>query len=160
MDSKSLFLYWHKIDLSRAILSSYAMPSHHTHHPLSSLIICHALPPHKPSPLISHSMPCPPATHTIPSHLSSYAMPSHHTHHPLSSLIACHALPPHTPSPLISHHMPCPPTTHHFLNRFGAPPEWVIFNEVVHSKHTMIREISKIDPRWLLEIASHYFTIK
>ena len=46
------------------------------------------------------------------------------------------------------------------LNRFGAPPEWVIFNEVVHSKQTMIREISKIDPKWLLEIAGHYFTIK
>lgn len=50
---------------------------------------------------------------------------------------------------------------HFFLIwRFGAPPEWVIFNEVVHSKQTMIREISKIDPKWLLEIAGHYFTIK
>ena len=47
-----------------------------------------------------------------------------------------------------------------YHNRFGAPPEWVLFNEVVHSKQTMIRELTKIDPKWLLEIAGHYFTIK
>ena len=43
---------------------------------------------------------------------------------------------------------------------FGAPPEWVIFNEVVHSKTAQMREITKIDPKWLLTEAHHYYSVK
>jgi ATP-dependent RNA helicase DDX35 len=44
------------------------------------------------------------------------------------------------------------------LSRFGAPSEWVIFHEVTHGDaSTDIREVSKIEPRWLLEFAHHYY---
>jgi HrpA-like RNA helicase len=44
------------------------------------------------------------------------------------------------------------------LARFGAPSEWVIFHEVTHGDtSTEIREVSKIEPRWLLEFAHHYY---
>jgi ATP-dependent RNA helicase DDX35 len=44
------------------------------------------------------------------------------------------------------------------LARYGAPPEWVVFNDMVHTKDALIRDVTKIDPRWLLEIAPHYYT--
>jgi ATP-dependent RNA helicase DDX35 len=45
--------------------------------------------------------------------------------------------------------------------RFGAPPEWVIYNEVhVGNATTLLREVTKIDPKWLAELAPHYFNIK
>lgn len=44
--------------------------------------------------------------------------------------------------------------------KFGAPPEWVIYNEVHLSRTTQLREITKIDPRWLTELAPHYYTVK
>lgn len=44
--------------------------------------------------------------------------------------------------------------------KFGAPPEWVVFHDVIHTKASQIREISKIEPRWLLEQAPHYYTTK
>ena len=46
------------------------------------------------------------------------------------------------------------------LARFGAPPEWVIFNDVVHTKHAMIREVTRIDPHWLIDFASHFYQLK
>jgi ATP-dependent RNA helicase DDX35 len=46
------------------------------------------------------------------------------------------------------------------LARFGAPPEWVIFNDVIHSKSAMIREVTRIEPTWLIDIASHYYMLK
>jgi ATP-dependent RNA helicase DDX35 len=44
--------------------------------------------------------------------------------------------------------------------KFGAPPEWVIYNEVHLSRSTQLREVTKIDPRWLTEIAPHYYNVK
>lgn len=44
--------------------------------------------------------------------------------------------------------------------KFGAPPEWVVYNEVHLSRTTQLREITKIDPRWLTELAPHYYTLK
>lgn len=41
--------------------------------------------------------------------------------------------------------------------RFGTLPEWVIFHDVLHTSDIFIREITKIEPRWLLELASHYY---
>jgi len=46
------------------------------------------------------------------------------------------------------------------LARFGAPPEWVIFNDVVHTKYAMIREVTRIDPHWLIDFASHFYALK
>lgn len=44
------------------------------------------------------------------------------------------------------------------LSRFGVPSEWVIFHEVTHGDaSTDIREVTKIEPRWLLECAHHYY---
>jgi HrpA-like RNA helicase len=43
-------------------------------------------------------------------------------------------------------------------SRFGRLPEWVIFHELVHHKSAQIRDITKVEPRWLLEIAPHYYT--
>eukprot|EP01031_Cornospumella_fuschlensis_P027321 gene27321-33006_t len=46
------------------------------------------------------------------------------------------------------------------VEQFGAPPEWVIYHEVIHSKATYIREISKIEPLWLHELAQHYYNLQ
>jgi ATP-dependent RNA helicase DDX35 len=43
------------------------------------------------------------------------------------------------------------------LSRFGAPPEWVIFHDVVHTNTAQIRDVTKIEPLWLLELASSYY---
>lgn len=39
-------------------------------------------------------------------------------------------------------------------------PDWVIFHEVVTTTKDYMREVTKIDPKWLLEIAPHYYEIK
>jgi ATP-dependent RNA helicase DDX35 len=46
------------------------------------------------------------------------------------------------------------------VEQFGAPPEWVVYHEVIHSKATYIREISKIEPMWLHELAGHYYNLR
>lgn len=46
------------------------------------------------------------------------------------------------------------------LAKFGAPAEWVIYNEVHLSRTTQIREVTKIDARWLAELAPHYYNVK
>jgi ATP-dependent RNA helicase DDX35 len=46
------------------------------------------------------------------------------------------------------------------VSQFGAPPEWVIFNEIFLSKSAQIRDVSVIDAKWLLELAPHYYTAK
>lgn len=45
------------------------------------------------------------------------------------------------------------------LSRFGAPPEWVLFNDIVYLKEPLIRDVTRIEPRWLLDIAPHYYTL-
>lgn len=44
--------------------------------------------------------------------------------------------------------------------RFGTPPEWIVYNVISLAKVTQLREVSKIDPKWLLELAPHYYNIK
>ena len=53
-------------------------------------------------------------------------------------------------------------TPHHtsIYTKFGTPPEWVIFNDVLHTNVAEMREVCKIDPRWLLELAHHFYTSK
>jgi ATP-dependent RNA helicase DDX35 len=43
------------------------------------------------------------------------------------------------------------------IARFGAPPEWVVFHDVVHTDTILIREVSRIQPMWLIELAEHYY---
>ena len=45
--------------------------------------------------------------------------------------------------------------------QLGSPPEWVIFGEVFLTKdEVQMREVSKIDPLWLVQLAEHYYTLK
>lgn len=43
------------------------------------------------------------------------------------------------------------------LARFGQAPEWIVFNDVVLTSTEYIRECSVIDPRWLLQLAPHFY---
>ncbi|CAE7573333.1 dhx8 [Symbiodinium microadriaticum] len=43
------------------------------------------------------------------------------------------------------------------IARFGSPPEWVVFHDVVHTDTILIREVSRIQPMWLIELAEHYY---
>jgi ATP-dependent RNA helicase DDX35 len=45
------------------------------------------------------------------------------------------------------------------LAHFGTPPEWVIYNEIVQSQEPQMRDISKVEPLWLHEFASHYYQL-
>ncbi len=43
------------------------------------------------------------------------------------------------------------------ISKFGISPDWVIFIDLIHTKSAQIRNITKINPTWLLEIAPHYY---
>jgi len=52
------------------------------------------------------------------------------------------------------------------LARFGAPPPWIVFSEAVlmsehgsgvRAKHTTVRLVSAVDPRWLIEESPHFW---
>ena len=45
------------------------------------------------------------------------------------------------------------------IANYGILPEWIIYSQVIHSKTTQIRDITKIEPLWLIEIANHYFSV-
>lgn len=52
------------------------------------------------------------------------------------------------------------PHTSSILSHFGAYPEWIIFHEAIHTKNmTQIRDVTRIDPMWLLEMAPHYYKV-
>jgi len=44
------------------------------------------------------------------------------------------------------------------LAKFGAPPEFVLFSTYVFTGNPYIRDCSRIDGRWLLELAPHFYT--
>ena len=46
------------------------------------------------------------------------------------------------------------------IAKFGVPPEWVIYNDVVQSKLPQLRDLTCVDPLWLIELANHYYTVK
>lgn len=37
--------------------------------------------------------------------------------------------------------------------------EWVLYHDIVQSKVPMMRDVSRIDPRWLIEQARHYYDV-
>jgi ATP-dependent RNA helicase DDX35 len=52
------------------------------------------------------------------------------------------------------------PHSSSIIANYGALPEWIIFHEAIYTKDTpQMREISKIDPMWLLELAPHYYKV-
>lgn len=42
---------------------------------------------------------------------------------------------------------------------YGAPPEWVIYGEVLCEKAPMMRDLTRIDPHWLVEMAPQYYIV-
>jgi len=47
------------------------------------------------------------------------------------------------------------------IAQLGTPPEWVVFSEVHLTKDCpQMREVSKVDPQWLVTLAEHYYTLK
>ena len=44
------------------------------------------------------------------------------------------------------------------LSKFGAPPEWIIFHDIVYTDCAQIRDVTKIEALWLLELAGSYYT--
>lgn len=55
--------------------------------------------------------------------------------------------------------MKAPHTTHCHPSSslFEEPPEWVIYHELVLTSKEFMRNLIVIDPKWLLEIAPHYY---
>ena len=45
------------------------------------------------------------------------------------------------------------------IGRFNAPPEWIIYQEVLKGDIVTVKEISPIHPRWLVQLASHYYDL-
>ncbi|CAG2174775.1 unnamed protein product [Oppiella nova] len=37
------------------------------------------------------------------------------------------------------------------------PPKWVVFHEVLHTSQQFMRDVTPIDPKWLTELAPHYY---
>ena len=55
------------------------------------------------------------------------------------------------------------PHSRSMIGRYTQLPEWILYNEIVHTnmKEEVItlREVSKLHPRWLMEYASHYYSL-
>ncbi|CAM9160360.1 unnamed protein product [Choristocarpus tenellus] len=43
------------------------------------------------------------------------------------------------------------------LAHFGSPPEWIVFHEVTKTSQLFARDVSAVDPRWLIELAPHFY---
>ncbi|XP_009628219.1 pre-mRNA-splicing factor ATP-dependent RNA helicase DEAH10 isoform X3 [Nicotiana tomentosiformis] len=43
---------------------------------------------------------------------------------------------------------------------FRAKPECIIFNELVHTNHSYVRNVSRIDYLWLVELAPHLYALQ
>lgn len=43
------------------------------------------------------------------------------------------------------------------LAKFGAPPEFVIFDQYVSMTHAYLKNCSRVNPRWLIELAPHFY---
>lgn len=42
---------------------------------------------------------------------------------------------------------------------FSRPPEWVVYHELVMTSKEYMREITAIDPKWLVEVAPNFFQV-
>ena len=52
-----------------------------------------------------------------------------------------------------SHTVHCHPSS----SMFEALPKWVIYHELVLTTKEYMRSVIELDPKWLLEIAPHYY---
>ena len=53
------------------------------------------------------------------------------------------------------------PTSVFSSNDFSSqPPEWVIYHELEHMKRPTVRIVSKVDPKWFLELSSKYYGVQ
>jgi len=43
------------------------------------------------------------------------------------------------------------------LAKYGAPAEWVVFHDVVLTTEPFLRDCSRIQPLWLMELAPHFY---
>ncbi|KAH0638639.1 hypothetical protein KY285_035225 [Solanum tuberosum] len=43
---------------------------------------------------------------------------------------------------------------------FRAKPECIVFNELVHTNHSYVRNVSRIDYLWLVELAPHLYAVQ
>ena len=41
---------------------------------------------------------------------------------------------------------------------YRAPPEWLLFHETVSTKHELMLSVTKVEERWLSELAPHFYT--
>ncbi len=46
------------------------------------------------------------------------------------------------------------------LAKYGAPPEWVVFHDVVLTTEPYLRDCSTIRPLWLMELAPHFYNYR
>lgn len=46
------------------------------------------------------------------------------------------------------------------LAKYGAPPEWVIYHDVILTTQEYIRDNLKIRPQWLMELAPHFYQFR
>ena len=45
------------------------------------------------------------------------------------------------------------------LHKFGVPPAWLVYHDVQLTSQEYIRDVSKISPRWLVELAPHFYSL-
>lgn len=43
------------------------------------------------------------------------------------------------------------------LAKYGAPAEWIVYNDVVITSEPFLRDCSRIQPLWLMELAPHFY---
>lgn len=46
------------------------------------------------------------------------------------------------------------------LAKYGAPPEWVAYHDVVLTTQEYLRDCTKIRPQWLMEVAPHFYQFR
>ena len=46
------------------------------------------------------------------------------------------------------------------LYKFNETPEWVVYHDVTLTSQEFIREVTAVNPKWLTEIAEHYYELK
>jgi pre-mRNA-splicing factor ATP-dependent RNA helicase DHX15/PRP43 len=44
--------------------------------------------------------------------------------------------------------------------KFDKPAEWIIFNDITQTKSLQARDVTKVQPLWLLELANHYYSVE
>ncbi len=46
------------------------------------------------------------------------------------------------------------------LSKFGEAPEWVVYHDVTLTTQEFMREVTAVNPKWLTEVAEHYYEYK